>query len=119
MDDVAQLNEEHRMLVCRDCRAAVRPGAGIESHFQHEHQLTGQTLKDIKDYFGVMDLADPKLVQLPDDGSAAIKLLDVLYGYSCTECRYLTTARDNITRHRREAGHGGAGNRWTEVRLQT
>jgi hypothetical protein len=119
MDDIAQLNEEHRMLICCDCRAAVRPGAGIESHFRHEHQITGQTLKDIKDYYSTMDLADPKLSQLPADGSAAIEPLDVLHGYSCAACRYLTTARDNITRHWRETGHEAAKNRWTEVRLQT
>ncbi|KAL6366266.1 hypothetical protein LRP88_00111 [Fusarium phalaenopsidis] len=119
MDDIAQLNEEHRMLICCDCRAAVRPGAGIESHFRHEHQITGQTLKDIKDYYSTMDLADPKLSQLPADGSAAIEPLDVLHGYSCAACRYLTTARDNITRHWRETGHEAAENRWTEVRLQT
>jgi hypothetical protein len=107
------------MLICCDYRAVVRPGAGIESHFRHEHQIIGQTLKDIKDYYSTMDLADLKLSQLPADGSAAIELLDVLYGYSCAACRYLITARDNITCHWREIGYKAAENRWTEVRLQT
>ncbi|KAL7940318.1 hypothetical protein V8C42DRAFT_337839 [Trichoderma barbatum] len=37
----------------------------------------------------------------------------------CTECCYLTIARGNITRHWKEAGHIGEGDRWTEVQVQT
>ncbi|KAK1838380.1 hypothetical protein CCHR01_18996 [Colletotrichum chrysophilum] len=48
------------MLICCKCKAAVRPRRGIESHFRHEHQLKGDVLRDIKDYYSRMDLADPK-----------------------------------------------------------
>jgi hypothetical protein len=76
-------------------------------------------LKDIKDYYGSMELADPKFAALPEDDSPAIELLTILDGYSCAACRHLTVARDNIVHHWREAEHGVATIRWTEVRLQT
>ncbi|EXL90517.1 hypothetical protein NOF04DRAFT_20545 [Fusarium oxysporum II5] len=60
MESIVQLNQEHQMLLCRLCKTAVRPGAGIESHFRQEHQLKGRVLKDIKNYYGSMELADPK-----------------------------------------------------------
>ncbi|RSL86277.1 hypothetical protein CDV31_016422, partial [Fusarium ambrosium] len=66
-----------------------------------------------------MDLADPEKDPLPEDGGAAVELLPVRKGYSCTVCRYLTVARDNIVRHWREAQHGESEVRWTEVQLQT
>lgn len=78
------------MHVGRLCKAAVRPGTSIESHFRHEYQLKGKVLKDIKDYYGVMELADPKLAELPESGSIAIELLDMPNGDSCAACRYLT-----------------------------
>ncbi|KAK2471143.1 hypothetical protein H9L39_17374 [Fusarium oxysporum f. sp. albedinis] len=65
------------------------------------------------------DFPDPENDPVPADGSTATQSLTVLNGYSCTPCRYLTIARDNIVRHWREAGHGIAEERWTEVRLQT
>ncbi|KAM5527130.1 hypothetical protein FOXYSP1_20399 [Fusarium oxysporum f. sp. phaseoli] len=107
------------MLLCRLCKSAVRPGTSIESHFRHEHQLKGKVLKDIKDYYGSMELADLKFAELPQDGSVAVELLDIFSGYSCAACRYYTVARDNTIRHWREAGHGTAEIRWTEVQLQT
>lgn len=119
MEDIIYLNPDYQILICRLCQAAVRPGAGIESHFRFVHQLKGQVLKDIKDYFSTLELADPKLIAVPEDNSPAVEQLAVSDGYSCNACRYLTVARDNIVRHWREAGHGATEERWTQVRLQT
>ncbi|KAI3587208.1 hypothetical protein IWW34DRAFT_825382 [Fusarium oxysporum f. sp. albedinis] len=119
MKDIIQLNQDYQILLCRLCQAAVRLGLGIESHFRQKHQLKGQVLKDIKDYFGTLELADPKLTTVPEDNSPAIEQLTISDGYSCRACRYLTIARDNIVRHWREAGHSVAEDRWTEVRLQS
>jgi hypothetical protein len=66
-----------------------------------------------------MELADPKFAELPEDGSAAVELIDIFSGYSCAACRYYTVARDDTVRHWSEAGHGTAEIRWTEVQLQT
>jgi hypothetical protein len=76
-------------------------------------------LKDIKDYYGTLELTDPKLIAVPEDNSPTIEQLAISNGYSCNACRYLTIAWDNIVRHWREAGHGIAEERWTGVRLQT
>lgn len=56
----------------------MRPGAGIESHFRHVHQLKGQVLKDITDYFNEMALSDPKSAPLPADNSPAMEQLHLL-----------------------------------------
>lgn len=46
--------------------------------------------------------------------------LPVYNGFSCTRCRYLTTIRDNITRHwRTTQDHNGGGSRCTDVKLQS
>jgi hypothetical protein len=65
MEDIIQLNQDYQILICRLCQAAVRPGSSIESHFRQKHQLKGQVLKDIKDYYGTLELADPKLAATP------------------------------------------------------
>ncbi|KAI3572913.1 hypothetical protein IWW34DRAFT_837925 [Fusarium oxysporum f. sp. albedinis] len=126
MEDIIQLNQDYHILICRLCQAAVRPGSSIELHFRRQHQLKGQVLKDIKNYYGTLELADPKLTATPEDNSQAIQYLTISKGYSCNACRYLTTAKDNAVRHWREAGHSIAvaaavaeEARWTEVRLQT
>ncbi|GKU07275.1 unnamed protein product [Fusarium langsethiae] len=119
MEDIVQLNQDYQILVCRLCQAAIRPGSSIELHFRRQHQLKGQVLKDIKDYYSTLELADPKLAVIPEDGSQAIDQLTISHGYSCNACHYLTTAKDNIVRHWREAGHGAGEERWTEVLLQT
>ncbi|EXA30654.1 LOW QUALITY PROTEIN: hypothetical protein FOVG_17988 [Fusarium oxysporum f. sp. pisi HDV247] len=86
MEGVMQLNEEHHMLLCRLCKSAVRPGPGIESHFRHEHQLKGKVLKEVKNYYEMMELANPKFAELQEDGSVAVELVDMLSGYSCAAC---------------------------------
>ncbi|KAH7186696.1 hypothetical protein DER44DRAFT_639829, partial [Fusarium oxysporum] len=119
MEDIVQLNQDYQILIYRLCQAAIRPGSSIESHFRRQHQLKGQVLKDIIDYYGELELADPKRIAVPEDNGPAIKELVISGGYSCCICRYLTIAYDNIVRHWREAGHNTAEEPWTKVRLQT
>ncbi|KAH6871995.1 hypothetical protein B0T10DRAFT_541398 [Thelonectria olida] len=122
MEQYAQINEQHRVLVCQLCPGGVRPGSAIDRHFRREHGLKGQILREINDYFAAMELNDPMYVTLPEDGSAAIQLLNVVRGYCCTMCRYPTIARDNITRHWRTAGHEATSRgqkQYVEVLLQS
>jgi superfamily II DNA or RNA helicase len=118
IDDLVALIDEYDMLVCRLCNSAVRPSDGIERHFR-AHKVKGQVLADIKNYFASMELNDPLVAELPVDGSKPIDVLRVLHGYSCTQCRFLTTARDNIRRHQRTAEHGSDSQQWVEVQLQS
>ncbi|KAH9230326.1 hypothetical protein K456DRAFT_1773637 [Colletotrichum gloeosporioides 23] len=115
------VEEHHRILLCRLCRSAVRPGPGLEDHFRHVHRVKGQELREIKYYVADMDLLDSFHVALPGDGSAPIGGLDSIRGYGCRRCRYYTRARDNMTRHWRTAGHvpTDVGHGWKEVLLQT
>jgi hypothetical protein len=53
------------MLLWRLCKAAIRPGAGIESHFRYQHQLNGKLLRDIRDHYSPMERAGTKLFALP------------------------------------------------------
>jgi hypothetical protein len=78
MEDIIQLNQEYQILICRLRQAAIRPGAGIESHFRYVHQLKGQVLKDIKDYYGTLEVADPTLTATSEDNSQAIEHLAIL-----------------------------------------
>jgi hypothetical protein len=61
--------------------------------------------QDIKDYYGVIELAGPKLAMLPDDNRPAVKVIALLDGCSCAACRYPTIARDNNTMQYPSLGH--------------
>lgn len=65
MEGYVQLNEQYQILLWRLYKAAIRSGAGIESHFRYQHQLKGKLLRDTRDYYSVMELAVPKLSALP------------------------------------------------------
>lgn len=99
VSDVVSLIEEHQVLFCRLCRQAVRPGSGIATHFRFTHHIKGRLLADIQAYYKYIHLCDPVQDALPDDRSRPVQELPVLEGLSCTQCRFLTTARDNMTRH--------------------
>jgi hypothetical protein len=79
-------SQDHQILICRLCQAAIRPGSSIKSHFRYVYQLKGQVLKDIKDYYSTLELADPKLAATPEDNSQAIEQLIISHGYSCNAC---------------------------------
>ena len=59
MEDIIHHNQDYQILICRLCQVVVRPGGSIETHFRQKHLLKGQVLKDIKDYYGTLELADP------------------------------------------------------------
>ncbi|KAF4943847.1 hypothetical protein FGADI_13127 [Fusarium gaditjirri] len=123
------LKESLQKLTDAELWTCIKRGTNKQATFptkQKEHQLKGQVLKDIKKYYGTLELADPKLTATPEDNSQAIQYLTISKGYSRNACRSLTTAKDNAVRHWREAGHSIAvaaavaeEARWTEVRLQT
>ncbi|KAH7016119.1 uncharacterized protein B0I36DRAFT_213659, partial [Microdochium trichocladiopsis] len=110
-------SQEHRVLLCVSCRVGIRPDDGIRLHFWRTHRLKGEALGHIIDYSHAAEpIANPYTVPVPDDGSPSIDQLPVLNGFSCSECRFLTTSRKLIRVHRSQSGHGS---NWKEVRLQT
>ena len=115
------LNEQHQVLICNECKAAVRPGKKIESHFRHEHCIKGYELTQILHHVEHQPLQDPMTAALPTDGSRPIPGLIVYeQGLSCNECRFLTTSHDVMTRHwRTVATHTESTARYTKVKLQS
>jgi hypothetical protein len=56
------------------------------SRSTRQHQLKGQVLKDIIDYYGALEVADPKGIAVPEDNGPAIEELAISDGYSCRMC---------------------------------
>ena len=98
MEDTTTVIQDHQILFCHICRQAVRPGDKISSHFRL-HRVKGQLLADIVAYYEGMALNDPVTEVLPADGSRPVRELPILDGFSCTQCRFLSRERDNLTRH--------------------
>jgi hypothetical protein len=84
MDELVFLEETHRMLVCRTCSAAVRPGAVIRHHFKNIHKPKGDLLRQIVSTYGIVNINDPVTVTLPEAGSPAVPELPTYHGYRCT-----------------------------------
>lgn len=83
----------------------------VENHFRQQHKMKLQLLWSITDYYGSMELEGPVVGRLPAVGSAIM-------------CRFLTTIRDNLTRHWRttQEQNGGAifhAAEWVRARTQT
>jgi hypothetical protein len=110
---------EHKILLCLVCKIGMPPGKGIETHLRNVHKCKGEELKVIVAYASALPLQDPHAVQLPGHGSAPIPQLDVLGGYHCLGCGYLTASRKNITEHWRLSQHHDSPKQWERVSMQT
>ena len=119
-NSIACILSRHQILVCLLCKAGVRPGEKVESHFRSQHRCKGDQLKAILRLAG-QSLLDPSHIPLPADGSAPIPELLVRPGYRCRLCSaYLTISKDAISTHCRTYHQlvSGQGN-WEAVYLQT
>jgi superfamily II DNA helicase RecQ len=119
INDIIVQNLEFQVLICKLCHAAVQGGATVESHFRRVHKLTGDIIRDVRDYYGELPCSNPQNAKVPIDGSRPIAELDVQSGYSCNQCRFLTIAHSNITTHLRTADHIRQDTVFRDVRLQT
>lgn len=105
ISDYVTFVSDYRIILCTQCKSAIKAGQGIERHLR-EHRFTGSLLRCILDYCSLRDIRDPSEIPHPIDGSKPILGLRCFVGFSCTSCRYLTIARDGMTRHWRMAPHG-------------
>ena len=122
IDGLAAILPEYPILVCLICKAAVRPGSGVENHFRGVHRLKGGMLKAVNALRSGWTLQDPLQMSPKDKGSQVISDLKVQYGYSCKICIHLTISRDGFlkhcSQHHPEAKKSG-GQHYEEVALQT
>jgi hypothetical protein len=100
------INVEFGVFLCLNplCKRAVS-AAGLVEHIRKTHHERPAIRKQLGEY--VQDVleqspqfrSDYSTVQLPADGSIPQPVVPVLDGFSCRECRFLTTNRDNIRKH--------------------
>ncbi|OAQ71908.1 hypothetical protein VFPPC_12026 [Pochonia chlamydosporia 170] len=103
----------------RICQRAVKPGAGVKSHFSHIHRVKGEQLKDIADYANADSLHDPNTIELPADWSEPVPIIKIEHGFSCNSCRYLTRSEKNALHHWKESQHNRGGPKYSAVKLQS
>lgn len=121
LEETVRLYEPCNVLLCLICRAGIKPGKGVASHFRNRHKLTGKELQAVLSFASTIPhVSDPATVELPHDHSAPIQHLPQLKGYSCTSCRHLTVNEKNAITHQTAERHERAGGRgWTVVTLQS
>jgi hypothetical protein len=94
-----QHHPDYRLLYCRPCTAVISIGA-LWRHLQDHHRVPLVQRKLLLKHCQSLDLI-PKLkdLRLPIDHSLALQFLPVRQGYSCRQCRYLTSCRDSVRGH--------------------
>jgi hypothetical protein len=106
VNDIVKVYHPSNVLLCLWCRTAVPPGKSIETHFRKVHKETGARLVNILGFASSRGpFCNPATAELPYDGSIQVEELRVHSGYSCIECRYLTTNRKNMATHWTQSTH--------------
>jgi Orsellinic acid/F9775 biosynthesis cluster protein D len=94
-----QHHPDYRLLYCQPCTAVVFIGA-LWRHLRDHHQVPLVQRKLLLQHCQSLDLIPtPEDLQLPIDHSPALQFLPVHQGYSCRQCRYLTSCKDSVRRH--------------------
>ena len=100
------INVDFGVLLCLSpsCKRAVS-SIGIDGHMRNIHHYKPAIRKQINGFVQDLISQDTRFqcnyttVQLPADGSIPQLVVPVVGGFSCQECRFLTTNRDNIRKH--------------------
>lgn len=122
LGDLLCILSEHRILLCLICRAGLKPGKGIETHFRRRYGQKGDTLRRILSFCSGRSLEDPESVVIPGNGSQPIPELRTYNGYRCSACGHLTMGRSNMSTHWTAAKHIAKSkkcDRWPRVLLQS
>ncbi|SLM37315.1 Zinc finger, C2H2 [Lasallia pustulata] len=110
---------EDRILLCIKCRAAVRPGISLNTHYRQVHKLTGNEFQRVISFASSVEARDPHQIELPQYRTDRIEQLRELRGYRCMVCEYTTVNRKNIISHCSKTGHAGSDKKWEAVILQS
>ena len=98
---LVQLNVDFQVLVClgEECRCAVSPRA-IVRHFNDQHKTPIELRKVIERYIQAFPGSyDYLSVQLPPDGSSPQPIIQVVDGFRCRQCPFMTQDRSNARKH--------------------
>src|ERR1700733_55147 len=90
----------YRVLICKECRYAIQPSA-ISRHLKELHQIYRSQRKELLEYAGSLDLANPGDVVLPDPAGAPIPCLPVEDGFICgvSGCGHLCASLKRMKSH--------------------
>jgi hypothetical protein len=96
---IIQHYPEHSLLYCQPCSAVVLLPA-LQLHLRRYHRLPLAQRKLLLKHCQSLDLiAKREDLQLPPNGSPALLFLPIKKGYSCCQCRYLTSCYKEARSH--------------------
>ncbi|MBE3046624.1 hypothetical protein IMZ48_29660 [Candidatus Bathyarchaeota archaeon] len=91
--------EPLQLLICKECKHAVFPGRGIETHFRQAHRLVGKELQEILSFCQRLQVSDPRKIEPLDNGSKQIGHLKIYKGFQCVSCGFKLTSKTNMSTH--------------------
>lgn len=113
---LVQLNVDFQVLVCLEdkCRCAVSPRA-IVRHFHDQHRTPIELRKVIERYIKSFPGSyDYLSVHLPPDRSYPQPIIEVVDGFRCQRCQFMSRNR-RVTRQHANKEHGLKGEEDTEI----
>lgn len=117
MDAIA-VNDEFQLLICKRCKAAVKPGDKLISHMRKEHNMTGEDLRHIQQVYSYLEMQNPETVNLPPPWSTPQPILETLPGQQCPDCSFSTKSMPVMRKHVR-AAHPQSSRKPTTVLVQS
>lgn len=63
--DLIEVNDEFRLLICRRCEAAVKPGTKLIDHMRDKHNTTRADLQYVKQAYSFFNMNNSETVDLP------------------------------------------------------
>lgn len=121
-ETLLQYNEDHKVLVCQQCRYAIQP-RGIDWHLKEIHKLYRGTRRPFTAYASKFDLREPEDIIATRILRFPVPYLPVYDGLRCLEplCDYLCISEKRAQKHwlLDHGRHGYRGKDWQAARLQT
>jgi Orsellinic acid/F9775 biosynthesis cluster protein D len=109
---VVYFQPQYRVLVCLPCGQKVSPGRSFVSHFRNVHRTKGPELQALIAHAASFSVSEGST--LPPNGASIIPQLLHFNGYSCNDCSYLTTSRDNVLGHCNKCQPSRKDGKWRE-----
>src|SRR5208282_987027 len=92
-----------QLLICKGCKYALKP-KGVFNHLQRDHKaIPLNTRRELVKYAETLTLRDGSTVITPVDIVPAFECLEVIEGYCCLVCKFLSSKPGGIEKHCRTA----------------